>query len=239
MKNRSNLDQEFGLTGNTVLKPNTEEVASDITKKGNKQSKQYPRWTFTFNNYLDQELIDLESWLKNNCKSYNFEKEIGKSGTKHLQGRIHLKTRRRLTELKKINSKIHWSEESNEKASINYCMKDAEKFEDIHSNLTWEEYPEKMKHLAYMKVCLRREAFKQEWERMLNDDNYPFMRYQLFEDDDDEIPQWKYERNYLAICLSNIIDKNDDGSDYWWAARMSMRIVGDKHPDERLFDDEI
>lgn len=82
-------------------------------------------WAFTLNNYTEEEekqLKDLE------CNYIVYGHEVGQEGTPHLQGHIVFKTAKRLSGLKKINERIHWSETIDEEASANYCMKDKNYF---------------------------------------------------------------------------------------------------------------
>lgn len=142
------IDQlELGLTGNTIINPNS-------SFRVNKQQSQYKKWCFTFNNYTNRSKIDLEQAFRKNCSAYVFEKEIGKSLTPHLQGYITLNSKRRLTELKKLfDNTIHWEPCNNIPASINYCTKDANSNNDIFfKNI----YTEKMLFFDLLDDCNNR-----------------------------------------------------------------------------------
>ena len=89
-----------------------------------KQENQFYRWCFTFNNYNETDITNIKITLNKLCKKYVFQEETGKEGTKHLQGSISLKTKARLTELKKINDKIHWETTKNAKAADAYACKE-------------------------------------------------------------------------------------------------------------------
>jgi len=85
------------------------------------ENKIHKSWTFTINNYTDDDvklLNDLE------CKYMIFGKEIGKEETPHLQGCVILHKPGRLSAMKKIHDKAHWEPTKSEPAAINYCMKD-------------------------------------------------------------------------------------------------------------------
>lgn len=89
-------------------------------------------WCFTLNNYSDLEMETLETDFVKAGVKYCFEKEIGESGTPHLQGFIQSNTKIRPTEKFK-NKRIHWekakgSEEQNKK----YTTKDGK---EVHTNL--------------------------------------------------------------------------------------------------------
>lgn len=86
------------------------------------QPKQLVKWCFTFNNYEECEISEIETRFKEICNKYVFQKEIGECGTPHLQGAIWLKKKMRFTEFK-LSKKIHWEAMRNEEASIKYCQK--------------------------------------------------------------------------------------------------------------------
>ncbi len=85
-------------------------------------------WCFTFNNYSLQDIEKFQSsdWLS----KYVFQKEVGETGTPHLQGWLKLEKKRRLTALKKeFGDKPRWSKCSSTPASIKYCS-DPDKRDD-------------------------------------------------------------------------------------------------------------
>lgn len=82
-------------------------------------------WCFTLNNYSENDITLLKDI---DCSYLIFGKEVGESGTPHLQGFITFKTTKRLTGLKKLHKGIHWEISRNVEASINYCMKDKDYF---------------------------------------------------------------------------------------------------------------
>lgn len=87
------------------------------------QGKQSTYWCFTYNNYDLDQIEHLEHILKHECNWYVFQEEIGENNTKHLQGTIYLKKRKRLTELKCFHASIHWEVTKRVSASIAYCSK--------------------------------------------------------------------------------------------------------------------
>lgn len=70
-------------------------------------------WDFTAFQY---DISETRSLLKANCKKWSFQEEMGSlNGTKHLQGRISLKTKQRLQGVVKMfPAGWHWSVTSNE-----------------------------------------------------------------------------------------------------------------------------
>lgn len=89
-----------------------------------KQGIQYYKWFFTFNNYEESDIVHMKIMLNRLCKKYIFQEETGKEGTKHLQGSISLKIKARITELKKIDDRIHWEPTKNATAADQYCCKE-------------------------------------------------------------------------------------------------------------------
>lgn len=82
---------------------------------------QAKRWCFTLNNYDNQDKITIKNI---ECVYQIVGREIGKQGTKHLQGYIEFKGGKRLSTLKKINPRIHWEKcKGNQKQNIAYCSK--------------------------------------------------------------------------------------------------------------------
>lgn len=86
---------------------------------------QHTYWCFTFNNYSVEQVEQMEQILRHECRWYVFQEEVGRQGTEHLQGTICLKVKQRLTQMKKINPKIHWEATKSVSASIAYCTKAA------------------------------------------------------------------------------------------------------------------
>ncbi|AIF76278.1 Rep, partial [Bat circovirus] len=56
---------------------------------------------------------------------FTFQLEQGENGTKHLQGYIEFRTRRKLDTIKKLNGRIHWERRNGTRSqAIAYCNKD-------------------------------------------------------------------------------------------------------------------
>lgn len=108
---------------------------------------QYKYWCFTFNNYGDLDYRDLFENSVIPLNKYIVGEEIGKSGTKHLQGHIECKKKQRLTALKKIHPKIHWEPtRSNALNVAKYCSKDG-KFINKGYNLPMPKYQVEIENL--------------------------------------------------------------------------------------------
>lgn len=93
-----------------------------------KQVSPAKRWSFTFNNYTEINLVKIVPILRNNCLCAFFSKEIGESGTNHLQGYAEFKSKVRPVSLfKHITNSIHWEKSKGTREdNINYCSKDGE-----------------------------------------------------------------------------------------------------------------
>lgn len=74
------------------------EIDRDLTLDGNTKSSrvksqqplQLKQWFFTFNGYLESDILLMEERFKEICFKYVFQEEIGENGNKHLQGNIWL-----------------------------------------------------------------------------------------------------------------------------------------------------
>jgi len=88
-------------------------------------------WCFTFNNYDNEIVPKFQSSIKEMCKVGFFNKEVGESGTPHLQGYIELKKKGRPINM--FPKGCHWAKaKGNQDANFKYCSKDA-----IEGNMTF------------------------------------------------------------------------------------------------------
>jgi len=84
-------------------------------------------FVFTLNNYTE---ADVQKFLGYECKYVCFGKEVGESGTPHLQGYICFKDQRTLNTLKKVDPKAHWEASKGlPSQAADYCKKDGQFFE--------------------------------------------------------------------------------------------------------------
>lgn len=79
-------------------------------------------YSITINNYTDEDLKNLDV-IKNSCKSYGWQSEIGKDGTPHLQGYLYFKNAKSFKVLKKILPRAHIEIARNYLALKNYVKK--------------------------------------------------------------------------------------------------------------------
>ena len=85
------------------------------------------KYDFVINNYTETEVCQVIQTLKKIAKKGGFGKEVGEEeGTPHLQGFISLKRKLRITGITKLDgfARASLRETRNEKALIEYCMKD-------------------------------------------------------------------------------------------------------------------
>lgn len=82
---------------------------------------------FTINNYTEQ---DVQNILGTECKYVCFGKEVGESGTPHLQGYICFQNARHFNALKKVHATAHWEVAKGLPSQAKaYCQKDGDFYE--------------------------------------------------------------------------------------------------------------
>jgi len=107
-----------------------------ITKK--KQISPAKKWAFTYNNYTESEYSSIIEVLEEKCDVAIVGKEIGESGTPHLQGYCEFKVKCRPKGLFRPYQAgydfdypelgIHWEKaKGDRKANVTYCSKDDKK----------------------------------------------------------------------------------------------------------------
>lgn len=96
------------------------------TKPPPKQESPKKRWCLTLNNYSDSEYFNLiDSFSSNSSNKWIIGKEVGESGTPHLQIYINFEKKTRFSAIKKINDRLHIeSARGSEIENIKYCSKD-------------------------------------------------------------------------------------------------------------------
>jgi hypothetical protein len=90
-----------------------------------KQCSPACNWCFTFNNYEDSSISSIFSALRDDDRAV-IGREVGESGTPHLQGFIHFKNKCRPKSVIK-DDRIHWGKmKTTEKQCVEYCKKDGD-----------------------------------------------------------------------------------------------------------------
>lgn len=87
-----------------------------------KQSTPLVYWFLTWNNYTEDDWEYFSSKVPDLCKSWTYQEEIGESGTKHIQGVLEFKQKKRFEYLKKEFPEAHW-EPCKSSAAKAYCSK--------------------------------------------------------------------------------------------------------------------
>lgn len=89
---------------------------------------QHRDWCFTYNNYTEEGERQVKEYR---CEYLVYGREIGDSGTPHLQGYIEFKSPKRLATLKKqLPKEIHWElRKGTKKQAADYCKEDGDFFE--------------------------------------------------------------------------------------------------------------
>ena len=108
-------DSAGSAFGGVILKPPKPKQISPSIK-----------WCFTLNNYTEDNIKEISALLPLYCRRYIVAKEVGDSGTPHLQGYVEFMKRER--PLSKIPIKeIHWEKAKGDiKANRDYCEKDGD-----------------------------------------------------------------------------------------------------------------
>lgn len=79
-------------------------------------------WCFTLNNYTEEEF---EKFLNYDCKYIIIGKEVGLTGTPHLQGYVVFNATKRPSGVKKVDPKAHWElAKGTSSQNREYCSKD-------------------------------------------------------------------------------------------------------------------
>lgn len=92
-----------------------------------KQIAPAKRWCFTVNNYTIDIVKELSSKVPEICDVYIVAKEVGSSGTPHLQGYVEFKTKCRPRNVFDHADAFHWEKAKGNRASnFLYCGKDGD-----------------------------------------------------------------------------------------------------------------
>lgn len=112
----------------SIVPESSRDLGNSITKS--KQISPSKRWCFTLNNYTDEEISSIVPLFNKECSVGFFSKEVGASGTPHLQGYVEFKEKCRPAG--KATSRIWWTKAKGSKAdNISYCKK--------QENLFWSK----------------------------------------------------------------------------------------------------
>lgn len=98
--------------------------------QSSKQISPAIRWCFTLNNYTESEVSSIVPVLSDSCRVAFFAKEVGESGTPHLQGYLEFKKKSRpLSVFKSVCDRFHWEKAKGSKDdNLKYCTKSSDLF---------------------------------------------------------------------------------------------------------------
>lgn len=93
------------------------------TKK--KQISPAKRWCFTLNNWTESDYSSIVPLLQKECDKWILGKEVGESGTPHLQGFLRFKKKARPCSVFSFTNRIKWIKcNGNDESNYEYCKKD-------------------------------------------------------------------------------------------------------------------
>lgn len=120
-------DPEMAPVGSTGVEGNT--ISSTPTrpaKKAKKRVSANKRWIFVWNNYPSDYKTYL-ALLAPNIHGMIYGREVGESGTPHLQGYLEFREKMRPSETKGLPKQMHWEPAKKSRLeNIIYCSKDGD-----------------------------------------------------------------------------------------------------------------
>jgi hypothetical protein len=108
--------------------PDTVKHSKAQSERGNTKTLSRSRgWCYTWNNYTEDDRISLLNWQTQQTQCYVMGKEVGESGTPHLQGYMYMVNARTFDQMKKHWPKVHWEKAKGKpKENRAYCTKDGD-----------------------------------------------------------------------------------------------------------------
>lgn len=120
-------------------------------------------WCYTLNNYTEDE-VEAVRRIQNALVHW-CSREVGESGTPHIQGYVRFEKPCRLAALKKILPRAHWEvRKGTESQAAHYCMKDGDVLVKIG-----EVRPDKQAYVSRREEC-------DEVIRKINEEGMPFKK---------------------------------------------------------------
>ena len=126
---------------------------------------QLRNFVFTWNNYTSDDVKVVEDYIKEHCKYGVFGREVGESGTSHLQGYMELKKRTRFNTLRKALNNSHIEKRrGTAKQASDYSKKDGDFFE--HGEISQQGKRNDL--VAYQEAIKERKGFTELAEEFPN-----------------------------------------------------------------------
>lgn len=106
----------------------------------------------TLNNYNEEEYLEIKTWAQRHSISWIFGKEVGASGTPHIQGYMKFKNPTDFNSLKAlVSGRLHIEKaKGNMKQNFTYCSKDGN-YEEFNMGFKIDE--KKNAHMEYIEAC--------------------------------------------------------------------------------------
>lgn len=129
-----------------TYKSNALAWGSSITPQANKKSAtkemQSRAWCYTVNNYSEAEIEAVKAFPADKVLVHICAKEVGESGTPHLQGYVRFDKNQRSSAMKKLLPRAHIERRhGSEKQAFDYCKKGGEIVVEIGEPSEREEFP--------------------------------------------------------------------------------------------------
>jgi len=87
-------------------------------------------WVFTINNYTVEDVALVDQLVPDTAKYVVYGKEVGESGTPHLQGYVQFKSQLRLSQCKKVHPTCYWAvAQGSADQNKQYCSKQGDYYE--------------------------------------------------------------------------------------------------------------
>lgn len=143
-----------------IAHQNTDDVIlktpSSVLDKDTEEKFRARRWSFTLNNYTEEEIAHITH--QNDCK-WCIGMEEGEEGTKHLQGYVEIPNAKAFKTMKKrIGERAHIAPAiKSRQANLNYCRKDGCMLIDdfpIVKKYTGDDLPKKEDLFEWQKIIL-------------------------------------------------------------------------------------
>lgn len=124
---------EMVETGGNTISPVSQEIMnknSECTKKSRISAGK--SWCFTLNNWTEDDLVEMVESFGVLGLEYVIGKEVGDSGTPHLQGYVRSPKVLRPMETLKLKSKPHWEKcKGSHQDNVKYCTKEGDYITNI------------------------------------------------------------------------------------------------------------